>query len=120
MAPPFRRTCSQRVNPCPSPSWNGPETASFSSDYDLNEVYRRHGYDAGYHQALVDLHRSLVVHAEAHLLSGGGGAEQRKQLYAFVARLQRALLAGSPLIGAGPDALTVSHHTTLLSDGAGI
>jgi hypothetical protein len=97
-----------------------PDTDSVSADYDLHEVYRRHGFDAGYHQALIDLHRSLVVHAEVHLLTGGGGAEPRKQLYAFVARLQRALLAGSPLIGAGPDALTVSHPNPPLLDGAGI
>ena len=72
------------------------------------ETYRRHGFDAGYDQALRDQLAGLVLNAERFLGGRDASAEERKLIYQFVARLESLLTQQSPF--AGPD----------LIDGAGI
>lgn len=74
----------------------------------LLETYRRHGFDAGYDQALRDQLAGLVLQAERFLSGRETSVEERKLLYAFVARLESQLTRQSPF--AEPD----------LIDGAGI
>lgn len=64
---------------------------------DLLEIYRKHGFDAGYHQALRDQLEGLVPQAEAFLRSAGDSPDSRRILYAFVAHLERHLARRSPL-----------------------
>jgi hypothetical protein len=77
---------------------------------DLLEVYRRHGFDSGYHQALRDQLEGLVSHAERYLLRRERLAEKAKAagepiaplsdrnlIYGFVALLESALARQSPL-----------------------
>lgn len=93
-------------------------TTSESESLDqLLEVYRRHGFDAGYHQALRDQLEGLVSHAERYLRSKSprhhddltnSHVETRRLIYGFVALLESSLAAQSPL----------SNHT--VCDGLGI
>lgn len=64
------------------------------------EIYRRHGFDAGYHQALRDQLEGLVLQAEGFLRASGGGAEgeaARRGVYGFVGHLEKVLSGMSPL-----------------------
>jgi hypothetical protein len=66
---------------------------------DLLEIYRRHGFDAGYHQALRDQLEGLVQQAEDFLRSRAGDESTRRTVYRFVEQLERQLMGRSPLSG---------------------
>ena len=82
----------------------------------LLEIYRRHGFDSGYHQALQDQLEGLVLQAERFLARREGSGDrrgpelgesagslvpggERAAVYAFVAELERTLTRRSPFAG---------------------
>lgn len=86
-----------RLDPADGPALDG-----------LLEVYRRHGFDSGYHQALRDQLEGLVSHAERYLLQRERALLQRERA---VAKAREEAIAGAK--GAGTEANEVKEKLSV-------
>lgn len=83
---------------------DGRARAGFAASDELAgvcDIIRQHGFDLGYHQAVSDQLAALVPMVEDYLRRTQASTEQRQYVYGLVARLETALLRGSPLVSEG-------------------